>query len=183
MSARLIIPAILGFGLSAAAAAQGSDGASQAPYSYTPDHSYSSDYEVGTWSEQDRSRASYGRVSPVDASAELLGGPVPSYGSDVGINRPQRTARSSGYENVRVVMTDALQARMEQQQAQALAPGTAVETSRGMPVGRISNVERNSNGDITSAWVRPPNSNSGALREIPVRAIRFQNGRAVVEAG
>ncbi len=119
----------------------------------------------------------------LDIAPELLGGPVaPSAYTTSQIQRPQPTVRTKAYSDVRVILTDAARDRIQRRE-NALSPGAVIETSQGLPVGRISTVERGPDGRVTAALVRPPNSNSGTLRHIPSHALRIRNGRAVMVSG
>ena len=141
-------------------------------------------------------------TSRYSGGSELLGGPVRQPGDvQVGSETPYTvssgrydvgpaevdyasTAGGSASQNadVRVVLTDAYRASVKQQQSY-VKPGTLVESENGLPLGIVQRVDRDNNGQVTRAWVRPPNSNTSDLQPVRVRSVTYANGEYTIIAG
>lgn len=92
------------------------------------------------------------------------------------------SASTAQTADVRVVLTEAYRTSVKQQQSY-VKPGTLVESENGLPLGIVQRVDRDKNGQVTWAWIKPPNSNTTDLQPVRVRSVTYANGEYTIVAG
>ncbi|MAN74429.1 MAG: hypothetical protein CME84_10135 [Henriciella sp.] len=147
--------------------------AAQSAGTYVANGSYSSDYEVSSWSTADRARGGDYLQQAYRASDELLGGPVAQPGEPVFaaeqyvLNDDLRRASYTGGAS----------ATRGQSETSRPRAGMRVETMSGLELGSVAVVQAGANGEIEAVWVRTLSQGAPNLVQIESDRIEVSGER------
>jgi hypothetical protein len=154
--------------------------AAQSSETFVANDSYLSDYEVGSWSDEDRSRGSDYLQQQYMASDQLLGGPVPKPGEPTFSDTYEPAGYGTARSGLNAGADDRLNLSQTMDDPTRAAPGMPVVTQAGATMGAVAIVQKDEDGNMQALWIRRSKPDSSDLVDVTKQVSDVRKGRVIV---